>query len=226
MTFLIVLTFLVFVAVCFYALKAAGAIKCDNNPSKKPAFSYVRRDCFFTAAERSFLQLLEEATGNQFRIFAHVRLGDLIDVGSGESEAAKYFQNRINSKHVDFVLCDASTLAIVGAIEIDDVSYDDERRKAREKFINDVLGNAKIPLIRFSALGKYSDKEVRALIHSTLGLPEEEPAPADQPSPEAPACPTCNGEMTIRTIKSGAHAGTQLWTCKSFPTCKGVLPVK
>lgn len=38
-------------------------------------------------------------------------------------------------------------------------------------------------------------------------------------------CPHCGGEMVIRTVASGPHAGQAVWRCWSTPHCPGTLPI-
>ncbi|HJS92148.1 MAG TPA: restriction endonuclease [Steroidobacteraceae bacterium] len=46
-------------------------------------------------------------------------------------------------------------------------------------------------------------------------------AAAPQTDLEAPSCPSCDGEMVMRTARRGANAGKQFWGCKAFPRCTG-----
>jgi len=69
-------------------------------------------------AERSFLGALEKVVGNGYQIFAKVRLADIVEVNQGLSSSARQSAfNRISRKHLDFVICNARDLSIVGAIE-------------------------------------------------------------------------------------------------------------
>lgn len=98
--------------------------------------SYIKRKTLLTEAERSFLGVLEQAVGEQYRVYAQVRLADVVSVRSGLSRARRMAaQNRINAKHVDFVLCDPMTLNVLCAIELDDASHQRMERKARDAFL-------------------------------------------------------------------------------------------
>lgn len=48
------------------------------------------------------------------------------------------------------------------------------------------------------------------------------PDPSD-PTNAIPCCPKCGKPMTLRTARSGKHAGRQFWGCTAYPNCKGVL---
>lgn len=51
--------------------------------------------------------------------------------------------------------------------------------------------------------------------------PSDQTAPSDLPPP----CPQCGNLMTLRTAKTGKHAGRQFWGCTGYPTCKGTAEV-
>ena len=77
------------------------------------ALPYQKEPYLFTPAERSFFGVLEAALGNQFRVLGKVRLADVIRVKPGLSGSARQQAfNRIQSKHLDFVACDAKDMAV------------------------------------------------------------------------------------------------------------------
>jgi Protein of unknown function (DUF2726) len=59
---------------------------------------YERRD-FLSPAERSFFGVLQQAIGDEYLIFAKVRVADLLGVRSGISDRQAHL-NRITAKHV------------------------------------------------------------------------------------------------------------------------------
>ncbi len=123
-------------------------------------YPYQMRPALVTAAELRFLRVLEQAVGGRYRIHAQVRLADLLQVRSiGRRRMAA--QNRINCKHVDFVLCEPDTLAIVCAIELDDRSHLLPARQARDHFLNEACKAAGLPLLRFAVQRSYALAEIR-----------------------------------------------------------------
>jgi hypothetical protein len=87
--------------------------------------------------------------------------------------------NRIDRKHLDFILCD-SDLAPVVAIELDDRSHDDEDRQARDLFVDQVLASVSLPIVRVRAKHAYQLEEVRRILspHVIAQTPAG-PFPAD-----------------------------------------------
>lgn len=131
-------------------------------------FPYARCAALFTPAERAFLGVLQRAAGNEFQIFAKVRLGDIIQPRPGLSRQ-RFFQalGRVTSKHVDFVLCDPRTFEILLAIELDDRTHQtDPRRRERDIFVDGALAAAAVPLLRVPVQRSY---DVRALQTQLLG---------------------------------------------------------
>lgn len=220
------------------AFLIVAAKKNQQSSGGVQAHHYVKKDALLTVAERSFLGVLEQAIGNEYRVYAQVRLADILSVRPGLSKALRTTaQNKINAKHADFILCDKDTLEILCAIELDDASHARASRKARDAFLEEACKAAALPLARFPAKSAYSVHELRSSILGVLGHSDEDPAPTiEQPqaqvtaetentgaSTAAPACPKCGATTLMRTVKSGAHAGKKLWGCSAYPTCRGWL---
>lgn len=124
--------------------------------------SYERRDRLFSAAERSFLGVLEQIVGQQYRIIGKVRIADIIRPRKGLSISARASAlNRITSKHVDFAVCDPKTLQVVGVIELDDSSHNRIDRQLRDKFVDAALSSAGVPFVRIPAQQAYTPAEIR-----------------------------------------------------------------
>lgn len=204
---------------------------------------YERRATLFTPAERSFLGVLEQALDSRYRVFGKVRLGDLIKpvkgLAAGKRTAA---QNRINQKHVDFVVCTANELALVGVLELVDQSHEREDRGRRDLFVDQALAMAGIPLLRFPVQNGYALQEVRArlaemmlasarsgVVSATVPLNPAldvilESTPM-QPDSDALACPKCSAVMVKRHALQGQYAGRYFWACSTFPMCRQVVEI-
>jgi len=121
---------------------------------------------FLSAAERSFYGVLREAMDGQLVIMTKVRLADIVDVRRGMSR--RQWQsafNRIQSKHIDFVLCDPQQLDIKAVIELDDRSHKKPERQARDQFVDQVMNFTGIPIVHFPVKSSYSVAEIREALY-------------------------------------------------------------
>ena len=143
--------------------KRPSAPKISPNwpPSKIDSLPYSKQKYFFSAAERSFYEILRRLASDH-TVFAKVRLADVVHVNKG-SEAWQSHFNRISAKHLDFLLCDRN-LAPVVAIELDDSSHDEGGRRSRDDFVDQVLASAALPLIHVCAQHSYVLAEVRTML--------------------------------------------------------------
>jgi len=152
---------LLLVIVVIFAVLVIGAGSKAKNASAV-GFPYEPAKFLFSAAERSFLGVLDQAVGAEHRVLGKVRLADLAEVKTGLSKSARQGAlNRVAAKHVDFVICRASDLAIVCAVELNDRSHASQRAKARDELVAQVCQAISLPLITVAAKQAYSVKEVR-----------------------------------------------------------------
>ena len=130
---------------------------------------YQRRGPLFSPAELSFFNVLERAVDNRARIYAKVRLGDLVAVREGIS-GRRFWQafNAVACKHVDYVLCDRQSHQVLGVIELDDRSHEREERRERDEFVDAVMQSAGIPILHFPARARYRLAEVRERLDGWL----------------------------------------------------------
>lgn len=162
----IVVFALVILAVVVFALKAKLA---GGEESSGPGNVYELRPAILTKAERSFFGALEQACPDGVGLLAKVRLGDLFQPRKGlpRSEWTKA-SNRINNKHVDFLLVRASDFVPVVGVELDDKSHARRDRQWRDEFVNEVFRSAGLPLLHVPAQASYNVAELRAAVASAL----------------------------------------------------------
>ena len=130
--------------------------------SKERKIAYERRKLLFSAAERSFLGILDQVVGQEYRVIGKVRIADIIRPdGALSARARTSALNRIMSKHVDFAVCDQGTLQVVGVIELDDASHEKASRRRRDEFVDAALVSAGVPIVRIPAQRVYSPAELR-----------------------------------------------------------------
>lgn len=149
--------------------KAAGD-KAAKDEAAMPTPSYTRRASLMSKAERSFYGVLVQAVGEEYRIFAKVRVADVLKPAKGmdRSQWRKAF-NQINRKHFDFVLCERDDLRFVYAIELDDKSHENDERKSRDQLIDQACKEAGLPLIHIRAARGYAHDALRNQILSSKG---------------------------------------------------------
>ncbi|HEY4745315.1 MAG TPA: DUF2726 domain-containing protein [Desulfuromonadaceae bacterium] len=226
----------------FMVLKALQARKQDQ------LLAFIRQEVLFTPAEHSFLGVLEQAVDSRrYRVFGKVRLADIIRPIKGLPPRARTTaMNRIGRQHVDFVICSAADLAVVGVVELDDLIHIRGEGAVREVCVDQALAMARIPVVRFPTRREYALDHVRdrlAEIISPAGKPphapgvQAEPDRAEAAAAEhmrctpvqagaaAPTCPNCATEMRKRQAVKGEHAGKWFWACPEFPRCRQVVVV-
>ncbi|MBL8876342.1 MAG: DUF2726 domain-containing protein [Phycisphaerae bacterium] len=133
---------------------------------------YLRRTALLRPGERAFLPTLQQACADRSLIFTQVQLSKLIYPRSGIARWQSY-QNKIDRKSVDFVLCHPTSLVPQLIIELDDKSHTREDRQQRDDFVNRALNAAGIPLLRIPAASSYSaaalEQQIRGKVHAAKG---------------------------------------------------------
>ena len=126
------------------------------------SFPYERQSALFTPAERSFLGVLDQAVAGRYRVFGKVRIADVanVRVTANRSTRQRAF-NKISAKHFDFLLCDPGDLSFVCAIELDDKSHAQDKRKTRDGFVDNVCAAMRLPLLHFPAKPGYTVDSIR-----------------------------------------------------------------
>lgn len=136
-------------------------------------FPYQPAKALFSAAERSFLGVLDQAVGPEHRVFGKVRVADVATVKAGLSRSAQQGAlNRVASKHFDFVVCRASDMAIICAVELNDKSHSNQRAQARDNLLLNVCQAINLPLLTVPAKQAYSPQEVRSQFIAAVSPPQ------------------------------------------------------
>jgi hypothetical protein len=170
-------------------------------------FRYFLRDNFLSPAEQSFYLVLKHLVSDQAIICTKVSLGDLFFVKSNDRSKFRTYTNKIDRKHVDFLLCDPKTVQPLVGLELDDKSHQRSDRKVRDEFVEMVFKAAKLPLLRIPAQRAYSTSELTTLLSplislNSIGTPSQ-PVFPEKENP-APLCPKCGREMVVRIAKKGS----------------------
>jgi len=197
---------------CLGALLALLRIK----PRSTSTHVYRLRDDFLSPAESSFLRTLLAICGDGVLVCPKVNLADLVYAPRQEGQFAAW--NRINRKHLDFVLCDMDSLRPRLAIELDDKSHSRQDRRERDDFVDGVLESCGLPLLRVPARRAYNPAELReAIARAWSGMPIS--AAQVERSHAERRCERCGGLMELRSSSRG-----QFWGCTNYPRCRHTLP--
>ena len=126
----------------------------DPTPSPIPADTlaqltdFALRPSLLTPTEITFYHSLQAATS--YHIAPQVRLADLLTLDP-DSPTRQASLNRVQSKSIDFVLCDSNTMQPLLAIELDDKTHRQDHRKRRDDFVNRLFHYVGLPILRFPA---------------------------------------------------------------------------
>jgi predicted RNA-binding Zn-ribbon protein involved in translation (DUF1610 family) len=191
----------------------------SDKPAGEPAYPYVVNKDFLSAAEHNFFSVLRTVVSEQATISIKVGLGDLFDVKSKDPSEFRIHRNKIDRKHVDFLLCDPKTLRPLVGIELDDKSHQSSDRQTRDEFVEHVFQAAALPLIRVPVKTAYSVTELGKQLQPYLKIVETLPPIVEETKPEAPRCPKCGSEMVLRTAKNGDNQSGDSIVCNEFHLC-------
>lgn len=206
----------------------------DAQAGKKGSLPYKKRDDFLSMSELSFYRTMGVFLQNKAVICPKVAVNEVVFVGSGVGKERTKFLNWINRKHVDFVLCDAGTMQVVCAVELDDKSHQNDARKERDAFVDRVFETAKVPLFHIPAKRGYSAEDFTFIINCFSNQATTAAEVPNQPATEtetsrtndnAPLCPKCGIPMIKRKALQGTKAGREFYGCSNFPKCREVKQI-
>lgn len=185
------------------------------------------RDDFLSPAEQVFYQAIRRQLDVSFTICPKVSLGDLFYVTNPHENYRAY--NKINRKHVDYLVCDSLTMRPVFAVELDDSSHQRSDRVERDALVDEVYKSAGLPLIHVPVRGKYNPSELEVIFSPYLTsrpvLPEP-PLPASAALGQPPLCPKCGIPLVLRQPRSTSRSSKLFYGCSNYPKCRVVVPVE
>lgn len=222
---------------CLGALFALlGLGRAGSGPAGSERLPYRLRDDFLSPAERSFFGVLSAVAGVRAVVCPKVRVGDLVFVPRSEPRRAMGHRNRINQKHVDFVLCAPHTMKPLLVVELDDAkSHGRPDRAARDAFVDAVFEAAGLPVLHVPVQQRgYVPAELSARLDPLLssaaasaGSPPPAVPLAAAATPAAlspPTCPKCGVAMVVRTAARGERQGQSFFGCPNYPQCRRTRP--
>jgi very-short-patch-repair endonuclease len=201
---------------CLFAIFRLLGI--GGGSSKEETLPYRLTDAFLSPTELSFFRVLQLAVSNRAVINCKVKLADIFYVINRRENVGH--QNRIDRKHVDFLLCDPQTMQPLVGIELDDSSHQKAKRIERDELVDKVFETAGLPLLRVPARSAYSPQQLAAELAPHLTAPPQAAPVAAPIANEPPVCPKCGVPMVRRIAAKGPRTGQAFWGCPHYPNCR------
>ncbi len=199
-----------------------------SGPRETPSLPYRLRDDFLSPAEATFYRALRSAVGDRATVCPKVNLADVFFVVRPNENQS--YRNRIDRKHVDFLLCDPMTMRPLLGLELDDSSHNRASRQDRDRFVDEVFKTAGLPLGHVRVHASYDVASLSQWLSQYLSTrPAATATPASPLSPPAPAvsspvCPKCGVPMVLRVASRGERQGERFYGCPNYPRCCEVMP--
>ena len=182
-------------------LVSVGAIKLADNGV---AYPFRKRQQLFTPVEHSFLNLLEQAVGREFRIVCRVKLNDLVQVRKASNKKqASAALSRATGKQLDFVLCDRSDMTPVLAIDLVHKNDNGGYKTQRDWFLSGALDAAGVPHARIKVKSGYSAEEIRECVEAKLVAYRKQQTREAQPGIHNPT-PNTRPTRPLRSSRAAA----------------------
>lgn len=136
----------------------------EKNKTEQWNNYYKQKKYITTLNENEFYKVLIEIVKElDLILYSQVSLYAIIQVKNEYKEYDEFFDN-IKSKSIDFVIVDKKTNKIKICIELDDNTHKQWKRKQRDKFINKLFDDLKIPLLRYPVYPKYYKETLKKKI--------------------------------------------------------------
>ncbi len=120
-------------------------------PSKQKSamkdYKYRRKLYLVTRSELQFFKTLLSGVNQFYYVIPQVHLSTLLNHKTW-GQNWKGALSRIDRKSVDYVICSRENLVPICAIELDDKSHDRADRIKRDRWVEQILKDAGLPLVR------------------------------------------------------------------------------
>jgi hypothetical protein len=127
---------------------------------------YSAKTRLMSNAEHEIFKSLQKIAGSDYFVFPQVHYGKIIKA-SGQQNYKNPYINKIDRKSADFVLFDKEKISPVLVIEVDDSTHKRKERIARDQFINKLLMQCKIPILRIHPY--FSESGIKNAIDMAVG---------------------------------------------------------
>ena len=184
---------------------------------------YRLREQFMSVPELSLYRALHDMVGKHYVICPKVALNDIFYIVRPNENV--HFFNKIFRKHVDFLLCEPSTLKPAVGVELVKPIAKNETREA-DQFLEDLFLSAGLPLVHVPSAEEYSQTDLTELFQlAILKVKETRPLRSSGRIDSVPMCPVCGKMMVLRIHRSGYEKGKRYYGCMDSPTCKGTVVI-
>lgn len=204
--------------------------------SKSPTPSdYELSGEFLDAQERTLLESIEKAVGNDVKVLCKVRLMDVVSPKKNmEAHVRNTAKMKILKRRIGFLLVDAETGKPLGAVEMDRQGNISDAREQRNREIGAIFKAVGLPLVRIQAKTMYGQTEIAELLgiqdDTYAVLPQNNTVPVlGTPPPQEivvplPPCRKCGAPTAEKTEDKGNGYQDVYIVCNRYPECRGVTP--
>ena len=160
---------LLIIAVFLVLAVILAGVFVERRDKNVPLGSFESRHYLLSKAENAFCKELVAALPSGYVVCPKVRVADVIKVSRGVTGRAFGFHfNQISRKHFDFVICDAKTSKIVGVVELDDSSHDEDKRIKRDNYVDAATLSAGLQVVRHKCQSSYNHQQMKAFVDNLL----------------------------------------------------------
>ncbi len=159
-----------FVIVLLVVCAVAAALLISRFSHHGNPFPFHKRQQLFTVVERSFLQLLERAVGDKYKIINRVKLADVLELkDNADDKSRRAAMQKLNAKYLDYVLCNSEDMSIVAVIDLVNNSNLQGHKAVPDWFVQGALETAGIPYVRMKVKAGYTVADIQQGLAAKLG---------------------------------------------------------
>ena len=131
-------------------------------------FPYVKKEYLMSEAEKKFFFVLKKILGNDYFIFSKVRMADLLYLPKMSNSNFYHYFNKIQSKHVDFLICDKEDIRPLLVIELDDSTHLKFNRHLRDELNDKIFEGVKLPILHIRISSDYDEESLLSQIRLSV----------------------------------------------------------
>lgn len=168
-------------------------------------FIYEVKQTLLTSAEQSFFTALKESVPDGFLVFPQINLAAFID----RTDDVK-FRNEL-FRNIDFLITDENYKPKI-AVEINDSTHLEKKRKERDEKVSNILEEAGIPLLTLWTKYGVNNSFIHKKIDELLASPVER----KKHSSSSPVQKKKKQGCYIATCVYGSYDCPSVWTLRRF----------